>query len=86
MTTTDARRGAAAGEWLLLAVAIAWGLTFFSTKSLLERFAEEGEAMLANTRIWVCDICGFIYLGDALPEICPVCKVPNYKIIEVERR
>ncbi|MCL2490680.1 MAG: DMT family transporter [Propionibacteriaceae bacterium] len=37
MTTTDARRGAAAGEWLLLAVAIAWGLTFFSTKSLLER-------------------------------------------------
>jgi len=29
------RRGAAAGEVLLLAVAVAWGLTFFSTKRLL---------------------------------------------------
>ncbi|MCL2811108.1 MAG: rubredoxin [Clostridia bacterium] len=55
-------------------------------KSLLERFRREGDAMLENTRIWVCDICGFIYIGDALPEICPVCKVPSFKIIEVERR
>ena len=37
MTLTDAKKGAGAGEWLLLFVAIAWGLTFFSTKSLLER-------------------------------------------------
>ncbi|MCL2643292.1 MAG: rubredoxin [Candidatus Bathyarchaeota archaeon] len=55
-------------------------------KALLERFAKEGNAMLENTKIWVCDICGFIYIGDVLPEICPVCKVPNFKIIEVERR
>ena len=55
-------------------------------KSLLERFAIEGDAMLENTRIWVCDICGFIYIGDAPPEICPVCKVPSFKILEVERR
>ena len=56
------------------------------TKSLLDRFFKEGETMLENTRIYVCDICGFIYMGDAPPEICPVCKVPNYKIIQVERR
>jgi len=55
-------------------------------QSLLERFAKEGDALLENARIWVCDICGFIYIGDAPPEICPVCKVPNYKILEVERR
>ena len=55
-------------------------------KALLERFAKEGEAMLANTKIWVCDICGLIYIGDAPPEICPVCKVPNFKILEMERR
>ena len=55
-------------------------------KSLLDRFEKEGTAMLENTKIFVCDICGFIYLGDKLPEICPVCKVPNYKIIQVERR
>ena len=55
-------------------------------KSLLDRFAEEGEAILADTKIYVCDICGFIYLGDSPPEICPVCKVPAHKIFQVERR
>ena len=55
-------------------------------KALIERYAKEGDAMLENTKIWVCDICGFIYIGDTLPEICPVCKVPKYKILEVERR
>jgi len=54
-------------------------------KSLLDRYETEGDAMLANTRIFVCDICGFIYLGNAPPEICPVCKVPSFKILEVER-
>lgn len=55
-------------------------------KALLDRFAKEGDAMLENTRIYVCDICGLIMLGDEPPEICPVCKVPNFKIIQVERR
>jgi rubredoxin len=55
-------------------------------KTLLERFVKEGNAMLENTKIWVCDICGFIYIGDVPPEICPVCKGPNFKIIEIERR
>ena len=54
-------------------------------KSQLDRFLKEGDAMLANTKIYVCDICGLIYTGDTLPEICPVCKVPNFKILEVER-
>ena len=54
-------------------------------KALLDRFAKEGDAMLVNTKIFVCDICGFIYLGDAPPEICPVCKVPHFKIFQVER-
>jgi len=54
-------------------------------KTLLDRYAKEGDAMLENTKIWVCDICGFIYVGDAAPEICPVCKVPNFRIPEVER-
>jgi len=54
-------------------------------KSQIDRFKKEGETMLANTKIYVCDICGLIYTGDTLPEICPVCKVPNFKILEVER-
>lgn len=55
-------------------------------KALLTRFTKEGNVILENTKIGVCDICGFIYIGDVPPEICPVCKVPNFKIIEVERR
>jgi rubredoxin len=55
-------------------------------KTLLDRFAKEGDAMLRDAKIYVCDICGFIYIGDAPPEICPVCKVPHYKILQVERR
>ena len=39
----------------------------------------EGDVMLENTGIYVCTICGFVYIGDDLPEVCPVCKVPNRK-------
>jgi len=53
--------------------------------SLLDRYAEEGDAMLEKTKIYVCDICGFVYLGNDLPEICPVCKVPNYKMSQIGR-
>ena len=24
---------------------------------------------------WVCQVCGYIYEGDAAPEECPVCHV-----------
>ncbi|MBR6950262.1 MAG: rubredoxin [Oscillospiraceae bacterium] len=48
-------------------------------RSLLTRYAQEGDAMLENTGVYVCTICGFVYVGDELPEVCPVCKVPNRK-------
>ena len=55
-------------------------------KSLLGRYEAEGEAMLENTSVYVCTICGFIYIGDDLPAICPVCKVPNWKFEKIEGR
>ncbi len=55
-------------------------------KSLLTRYQREGDAMLENTGVYVCTICGFVYIGDDLPEICPVCKVPNWKFEKVEGR
>ncbi len=55
-------------------------------KSLLTRYQKEGEAMLQNTGVYVCTICGFVYLGDTPPDICPVCKVPNWKFEKVEGR
>ncbi len=55
-------------------------------KSLLNRYQKEGDAMLENTGVYVCTICGFIYIGEELPEICPVCKVPNWKFEKIEGR
>ena len=55
-------------------------------KSLLTRYQKEGDAMLENTGVYVCTICGFVYIGDAPPEVCPVCKVPNWKFEKVEGR
>ncbi|NLM20713.1 MAG: rubredoxin [Peptococcaceae bacterium] len=55
-------------------------------KSLLARYQKEGDAMLENTGVYVCTICGFVYIGDTLPEVCPVCKVPNWKFEKVEGR
>ncbi|MFI3228683.1 MAG: rubredoxin [Bacillota bacterium] len=52
-------------------------------KSLLEKYEQVGDKMIEDTGIYVCTICGFIYVGDKLPELCPVCKVPNYKFEEI---
>ena len=54
-------------------------------QSLLSRYQAEGEKMLEHTGVYVCSVCGFVYVGDAPPEICPVCKVPNWKFERVER-
>ncbi len=55
-------------------------------KSLLTRYQKDGDAMFENTGVYVCTICGFVYIGDSLPEVCPVCKVPNRKFEKVEGR
>ena len=55
-------------------------------RSLLEQYLEEGEAFLRGTSVWVCSVCGFVYVGGAPPELCPVCKVPAWKFEEVEGR
>ena len=55
-------------------------------QSLLQRYEKEGEAFLENTQVWVCSVCGFVYVGDMPPELCPVCKVPAWKFDKVEGR
>lgn len=54
--------------------------------SLLARYEKEGEAMLKDTGVFVCTICGFVYVGDNPPDICPVCKVPSWKFEKVSGR
>lgn len=53
--------------------------------SFLSRYEKQQDALLENTNVYVCEICGFIYIGDDAPEICPVCKVPKMKIAEIKR-
>ena len=54
--------------------------------SLLKRYEAEGDKMLEHTGVYVCTICGFVSVGDAPPEICPVCKVPSWKFEKMEGR
>ncbi|MEE1186548.1 MAG: rubredoxin [Acutalibacteraceae bacterium] len=54
--------------------------------SLVNRYLNEGEKMLEGTNIWVCSVCGFVYIGEKAPELCPVCKVPAWKFEKTEGR
>lgn len=55
-------------------------------ESLLRRYEQEGDKMLEHTGVYVCTICGFVWVGDAPPELCPVCKVPSWKFEKMEER
>ena len=55
-------------------------------ESLLSRYQKDGEAFLKDTQVWVCTVCGFIYVGDNPPQLCPVCKVPAWKFEKIEGR
>ena len=52
-------------------------------KVVIDTYKEKDIDYIKNTKIWVCDICGFVYIGDNPPKVCPVCKVPSLKILEV---
>lgn len=54
--------------------------------SLVSRYMTEGEKMLEGKTIWVCTVCGFVYIGEQAPELCPVCKVPAWKFEKIEGR
>ena len=54
--------------------------------SLVDRYLREGEALLADTNVWICTVCGFVWVGDEAPPLCPVCKVPDWKFEKIEGR
>lgn len=66
--------------------ALVWGEKVTKIlNSILVRYEKKQDTLLENKHVYVCEICGFMYIGDELPDICPICKVPNKKIIEVKR-
>lgn len=54
-------------------------------KSLLARYGG-GNALPDDVGVFVCTICGFVYVGKNPPDLCPVCKVPGWKFEKVEGR
>ena len=53
-------------------------------KYIIENYQKNGVNYLKDVKIWVCDICGYVYIGNDVPKICPICKVPSLKILEVK--
>jgi rubredoxin len=53
--------------------------------SIISRYDKEGESAYESSNVFVCEICGFVYIGKEAPEICPVCKVPKSKITKIKR-
>lgn len=64
--------------------ALKWGQKVASIqKALINRYETKGEALLEGKSLFVCEACGFIYLGDTVPEICPVCKAPASRFSKI---
>lgn len=64
--------------------AITWGEKVTTIlNSLVNRYLKEGNNLVKGKHIYVCTICGFIYIGDKVPDLCPVCKVQSFKFEEV---
>lgn len=63
--------------------ALVWGGKVSAVQSaVLERLEEEKRSMFKDKKIFVCEICGFISIGEKASETCPVCKVSGQKIHE----
>lgn len=66
--------------------ALTWGEKVSKiVNSLIQKYEKEGDSLLDHTNVYVCDVCGFVYIGDTPPALCPVCKVPSWKLTKVER-
>ena len=46
-------------------------------RTLLKNVEEEAVFKKAETIQWKCSNCGFIFEGDEVPVLCPVCKHPQ---------
>jgi len=52
-------------------------------KSVTDRYLKKGEDLLEGKSIFVCEACGFIFIGDEAPDICPVCKAPALRFQKI---
>ena len=55
-------------------------------KSVIARYGADGAKIPDDQSVYVCSVCGFVFVGKEPPAICPVCKVPAWKFEKSERR
>ena len=64
-----------------------WGEKVTTMLSFLaDKYLVNGDKIPEGQEVWVCTVCGFVFVGANPPEICPVCKVPDWKFEKTERR
>lgn len=51
----------------------------------LEKVQLQSSIILKESNMYVCEICGFVHIGEECPDICPVCKVPSMKLTQIKR-
>ncbi len=65
--------------------AVKWGEKVSTAqRALIDRYTAKGDDLLNDKKLFVCEACGFIFLGDDPPEICPVCKAPSARFSTVK--
>jgi rubrerythrin len=52
-------------------------------KSAADRYEKKGEQLLEGKSVFVCEACGFLFIGEQAPELCPVCKVQSFRFSKV---
>lgn len=58
--------------------AVKWGEKVTKLqKTLINRYESKGDALFEDNNLYICEACGFLYLGSDTPEACPVCKAPS---------
>ena len=60
--------------------ALTWGEKVTKVQQML---AAQGPNALDGKHLFVCSVCGFMYIGQTAPKLCPVCKVPDWKFIQI---
>ena len=60
--------------------ALTWGEKVSKVQQMM---LSQGASALEGKNIYVCSVCGFMYVGQSAPKICPVCKVPDWKFIQI---
>jgi rubrerythrin len=64
--------------------ALRWGQKVTTLqKSLIDRYLLKSEELISGSSLFVCEACGFIFLGKAVPQVCPVCKAPSGRFSKI---